>query len=69
MKSFLLRVLTLTLFVVSFSSCKEEADNKKSYDSLFRIVPVTESKINFKNQITESHDFNFMNYYFIYNGG
>ena len=69
MKSFLLRVLTLTLFVVSFSSCKEEADSKKSYDSLFRIVPVTESKINFKNEVAESHDFNFLNYYYIYNGG
>lgn len=69
MKSFSLRVLTLAFILSSFYSCNEEEASKKSFDSLFRIVPVTESKINFKNQITESHDFNFMNYYFIYNGG
>jgi len=69
MKSFLSRALSIALIACCFVACKEEVGTKKSFDSLFRIVPVTESKINFKNQITESHGFNFLNYYYIYNGG
>src|SRR5687768_3135259 len=36
---------------------------------MFRLVPSSESGIDFKNTLTESVDFNIFNYMYFYNGG
>ena len=43
--------------------------NKEDEKYLFRSVPSKESGIDFSNYITETSDFNILNFHYIYNGG
>ncbi|WP_420384793.1 VCBS repeat-containing protein [Roseivirga sp.] len=50
---------------ILISSCSEEKDQP----ALFRRVPIEESGIDFTNTLTESPDFNIIEYLYFYNGG
>ena len=59
-----------SIILILFFSCKKEVlpydDGKKL---VFTSIPSSHSNINFQNTITETPDFNFLNYSYIYNGG
>ncbi|MDO1444953.1 VCBS repeat-containing protein [Rhodocytophaga aerolata] len=56
---------TFLLFILLFTACKQE--EKK--DTLFSLLPASETGIAFINQLTESEEFNVLKYGYFYNGG
>ena len=65
-----LRILAILVCGLLYS-CQSEKTNKvmEAPSQLFNNVPVASSKVNFKNNIKESNNFNFIVYIYIYNGG
>ena len=60
----------LLLILLFAAACNQDTiDKKASPDHLFSAIPVSQSGVNFKNNISESNEFNFVNYLYIYNGG
>ncbi len=58
----------LSLFLIAlilFSSCKQE---EKKRDSLFTLLPSSETNIDFANQLTETEEFNIIQYLYFNNG-
>lgn len=60
----LLPGITLTA-VLFFIGCN--SPNEQKY--LFKLIPPNASGIHFNNQITETEEFNILNFHYIYNGG
>lgn len=65
------RSIPLLLIFMACIACKEELplpyiDGK---NTMFTNIPSSHSNINFKNEVVETPDFNFLNYTYIYNGG
>lgn len=54
----------LTLFFSFLFSCTDQASH-----TAFRQIPASESGLTFQNTITDSEDFNILNFHYIYNGG
>ncbi|AFK02772.1 ASPIC/UnbV domain protein [Emticicia oligotrophica DSM 17448] len=67
MKSIVKILSTITVISLVFSSCK--SGNKENDVALFKKLSPTETKVDFTNQITESKDFNILDYLYFYNGG
>ncbi len=59
------RFLYLIVPCILFNSCTE-SDNTTT---MFRLVPNSQTQINFNNQITENDVVNVLNNYYVYNGG
>ncbi|MFK7934939.1 MAG: FG-GAP repeat domain-containing protein, partial [Saprospiraceae bacterium] len=55
----------ILLLVVALTACNHLPDSPKR----FRSLPTQHTKITFKNTITETEDFNILNFHYIYNGG
>ena len=53
----------LISFLVTITSCK------KSETTLFKQLSASKTNIHFSNDITETEDFNILNFHYIYNGG
>jgi hypothetical protein len=51
---------------LTISTCNQ---NKSSESTLFNTVPSSLSNVNFSNQLTETEDFNIIEYLYFYNGG
>lgn len=58
-------LLAITLLLLS--ACQSNETDKGGY--LFNKIPPTTSGVTFNNQITETDDFNILNFHYIYNGG
>jgi enediyne biosynthesis protein E4 len=56
------------LVAVSFWSCSDEKDQKKT-TLAFNKIPSSSSNINFENRLEETDDFNIVEYLYFYNGG
>ena len=71
LNSILYKSLFICLFISLFAACKSDLTPKVKSEnfSQFTALPVTKSKIAFKNSIKESINFNFVNYLNMYNGG
>ncbi|GAB3508875.1 VCBS repeat-containing protein [Emticicia fontis] len=67
MKSIVKFVSIISLLVVGFSSCNKSKKNDGI--KLFDKLSSTQSKIGFANNITETEDFNILDYLYFYNGG
>jgi len=63
--------LSLLLIIVAIFGCSETSVKKKvsTEKSLFTSIPSSQTKINFINTVTETFDFNGLNYSYTYNGG
>jgi enediyne biosynthesis protein E4 len=59
----MVRVLLLIAVCVGASSCKNDSD------TLFTLLPASETGIDFSNNIQDSDTFNILTYEYIYNGG
>lgn len=57
--------LTSLLLILLLSACKEEEEK----DTLFSLLPPSQTGIKFTNQLTESEEFNVLKYGYFYNGG
>mgnify|MGYP003700619789 CR=1 FL=1 len=67
-----LRILAMLLCVVIMFSCNPVNEVKKKEptgDTLFTLLRSEQTNVHFKNEITETADFNVLNYYYTYNGG
>lgn len=65
-------LISLVLCFVFLFSCnhKNKTRNKKAGgDTLFTLLNNEQTNVHFKNSITETADFNVLNYYYTYNGG
>ena len=56
------KLLSLFLGVIVLSACKNN-------DTLFEILPPSESGISFENTLTENNELNILDYLYFYNGG
>lgn len=63
------KMFFLTLILYCFTGCQKESIDNSGDGPLFINIPVSESQLNFKNELRESNQFNFINYIFIFNGG
>ncbi len=67
------RIYILLITVVLLSCNNEKKDNHESITltqkELFKKLPESHTKVDFKNIVTETLYFNFLNYSYIYNGG
>ena len=61
----ILKITMLGLVLSSFLSCKDGMEDKK----LFSSISPTTTNITFSNDITETEDFNILEYLYMYNGG
>ena len=74
-KSFPIVFLTLIFAsIVFFNGCnKEDAPESNNSDEstkpIFSLVPSEKSKVEFNNKVTETPEFNYFTYRYIYNGG
>jgi enediyne biosynthesis protein E4 len=59
------KILSTCLFILLLAACKQE--EKK--DTLFSLLPPSQTGIKFTNQLTESEEFNVLKYGYFYNGG
>ncbi|TDT44712.1 VCBS repeat protein [Maribacter spongiicola] len=57
-------VITITFLTISIFSC-----NHKESTSLFKVVPASESGVDFNNKIIETDSFNILTSEYIFNGG
>ena len=67
-----LRILAMFFCVVIMFSCNPVNEVKKKEptgDTLFTLLRSEQTNVHFKNEITETADFNVLNYYYTYNGG
>ena len=67
-----LRLSPLFLFLLFVCSCNPENEVRKkeaTSDTLFTLLDNAQTNVHFKNSITETADFNVLNYYYTYNGG
>ncbi len=61
-------IMVLGLLIVSCQN--DPAVKDKSYSGpLFTLLPPNKSKIDFRNTVAETNDFNFIKYLYMYNGG
>ena len=67
---------SVTIVFLTFSSCKNDHDKSSStikkerkYPQLFETLDSNYTNIRFQNQILENVEYNFINFYYIYNGG
>ncbi|MFT5763594.1 MAG: hypothetical protein ACI8VT_002191 [Saprospiraceae bacterium] len=61
-----------TFLILGFFSCNNETKRNPEVElngPLFTPLPVTKTKINFRNIISETPEFNFLYYGYMYNGG
>lgn len=58
-----MRIVIICLFGIVLWGCGD--DNKGK----FRLIPSSQSGIDFKNELKETVDFNIFNYMYFYNGG
>ncbi|MFK7949976.1 MAG: VCBS repeat-containing protein, partial [Saprospiraceae bacterium] len=56
-------IILLISFLVIMTSCNQ------SNDTLFQQISPSKTNIHFSNNITETEDFNILNFHYIYNGG
>ncbi len=61
------RSLLIIILLAGHVGCSDQSDESKQ-DTLFRLVPVTHSNLDFNNQITETDTFNVLNFEYFYNG-
>ncbi len=63
------------LLLISFFNCSKEkkettlVPEKQQQETLFELISKNHSTIDFKNEVSETLYFNFLNYSYIYNGG
>lgn len=65
-------ILTVVLCLVVLSSCdsnKEVKTKQATGETLFTLLKNEQTNVHFKNTISETTDFNVLNYYYTYNGG
>lgn len=55
--------------IVFVLSCNQEKEIKPAVEKRFTLLSAAETGIEFKNEITSTSQFNFLNYPYIYNGG
>jgi hypothetical protein len=60
--------LALSLFFI-FINCEEKQEQEQKEDTLFQLLPPSETGIDFENQIFESDSLNILNQANLYNGG
>lgn len=65
------RIPLLLLCLCFLLSCNKDEPSKKqtSASSLFTLLSNNQTNIHFTNSVTETADFNVLNYYYTYNGG
>jgi hypothetical protein len=69
------KIITLSILIAVFTSCSEENNHKaktggftNGATTLFTKISPDKSGIQFTNRIIQDHNFNFMNYMYIYTG-
>jgi enediyne biosynthesis protein E4 len=60
-------IVKITIAILLLNSCKSNIGGDS--DALFEKLESTESKVDFVNNITETKDFNILDYLYFYNGG
>lgn len=60
-------IIIIPLFI--HLSCNHTGKDNLSRDTLFTLLPSTQTGIDFKNQVTDSKEMNIFNYHNFYNGG